>query len=112
MKTAACPSPIDITPAFSPGPWITLSPLVGSVLSHFFDDLYEQCSDHIEEKIPSSVYVGDLFKIIVMRLNSSLESPCSSPSSIVGLPLTEVMRLSPLNFETVLFRQCIQEQYQ
>ena len=53
-------------PAFSPGPQITFFPVVGRVLSHFFDDLYEQCSFHIAENIPSSVYVGDLpikFKI-------------------------------------------------
>src|SRR5690606_9925124 len=29
-----------------------------SVRSHFFEDLYEQCSFHIAEKMPSSVKVG------------------------------------------------------
>ncbi len=46
---------MSTTPAFSPGPQITCGPSVGSVRSHFFDDLYEQCSFHIAEKIPSSV---------------------------------------------------------
>ena len=58
LKTMACPSPMSTTPAFSPGPWMTSWPLVGSVRSHFLLDLYEQCSFHIAEKMPSSVYVG------------------------------------------------------
>jgi hypothetical protein len=33
-------------PAFSPGPQITCGPVVGKVRSHFFEDLYEQCSFH------------------------------------------------------------------
>ena len=37
---------------------MTRGPVVGSVRSHFFDDLYEQCSFHIAEKMPSSVSVG------------------------------------------------------
>ncbi len=39
LKIAASPSPMSITPAFSPGPWMTQAPLVGRVFSHFFDDL-------------------------------------------------------------------------
>src|SRR5687768_13005728 len=58
LKTTACPSPMSTTPAFSPGPWITRGPDVGRVRSHFLDDLYEQCSFHIAEKMPSSVSVG------------------------------------------------------
>ncbi len=53
LKTTASPSPMSITPAFSPGPQITLFPLVGSVLSQTFDDLYEQCSLHIAAMMPS-----------------------------------------------------------
>ena len=30
LKTTARPSPMSMTPAFSPGPWITRSPRVGS----------------------------------------------------------------------------------
>ncbi len=29
LKTAAKPSPMSTTPAFSPGPWMTRGPLVG-----------------------------------------------------------------------------------
>src|SRR6266508_4055028 len=49
---------MSITPAFSPGPWITQGAFVGSVRRWIFDDLYEQCSFHIAEKMPSSVKVG------------------------------------------------------
>ena len=55
LKTTQSPSPMSTTPAFSPGPWMTCGPVVGSVRSHFFEDLYEQCSFHIAEKMPSSV---------------------------------------------------------
>src|SRR3981081_118627 len=58
LNTTASPSPISMTPAFSPGPWITQGALVGSVRRWIFDDLYEQCSFHIAEKMPSSVKVG------------------------------------------------------
>ena len=47
-----------MTPAFSPGPWITHGPLVGSVRRWTLEDLYEQCSFHMAEKMPSSVSVG------------------------------------------------------
>ncbi len=39
LKTMASPSPMSITPAFSPGPWITQGALVGSVFRCFFEDL-------------------------------------------------------------------------
>src|SRR3954471_3035021 len=58
LKTAASPSPMSTTPAFSPGPWITQGAVVGSVFSQTREDLYEQCSDHITEKMPSSVSEG------------------------------------------------------
>ena len=46
---------MSITPAFSPGPWITHGALVGSVRRCTFEDLYEQRSFHMAEKMPSSV---------------------------------------------------------
>src|SRR6202008_2919889 len=49
---------MSITPAFSPGPWITHGALVGSVRRWIFEDLYEQCSFHMAEKMPSSVSEG------------------------------------------------------
>ena len=58
LKIAASPSPISTTPAFSPGPQITCGPVVGSFFKCSRDDLYEQCSDHITEKMPSSVRLG------------------------------------------------------
>ncbi len=46
-------------------------PVVGRVLSHFFDDLYEQCSFHMAEKMPSSVnarFAPDQFEDLVVFL--------------------------------------------
>src|ERR687890_1735684 len=58
LKAAHQPSPTSTTPAFSPGGTITRSPCVGSRFRCEREDLYEQCSDHITEKTPSSTYVG------------------------------------------------------
>src|SRR6266699_513463 len=58
LKTTASPSPMSMTPAFSPGPQMTRGPLVGSVRSQIFDDLYEQCSLHIAAMMPVSVRFG------------------------------------------------------
>ena len=55
LKAATHPSPMSMTPAFSPGPCTTRGPLVGNLRRWTRDDLYEQCSDHITEKMPSSV---------------------------------------------------------
>ena len=55
LKTAANPSPMSTTPAFSPGPWMTRGPFVGRRRRCTRDDLYEQCSLHITLKTPSSV---------------------------------------------------------
>ncbi len=85
LKTTASPSPISTTPAFSPGPQITRGPVVGNVWSQIFDDLYEQCSLHITEKIPSSVMFGVRPRIATARSNSSAVSPCSAASSAVML---------------------------
>ena len=43
---------MSITPAFSPGPQITQGASVGSFLRWTRLDLYEQCSDHMTEKMP------------------------------------------------------------
>ncbi len=83
LKTSASPSPISTTPAFSPGPQITCGPEVGRVRSHRFDDLYEQCSFHIAEKIPSSVSVGVRPIRSRMRWYSSGFSPCAATSASV-----------------------------
>src|SRR3954447_20569544 len=81
----ASPSPISTTPAFSPGPQITRGPEIGNLRSHTFDDLYEQCSLHMTEKMPSSVIFGVRPRIAQARTNSSELSPCSAASSGVTL---------------------------
>src|SRR5438477_10125269 len=85
LNTTASPSPISTIPAFSPGPQITRGPVVGNVCSQTFDDLYEQCSLHITEKIPSSVMFGARPRIATTRSNSCSVSPCSAASAGVML---------------------------
>src|SRR5579864_3617696 len=85
LKTTASPSPISMTPAFSPGPQITRLPVVGRVRSQIFEDLYEQCSLHITEKMPSSVRFGTRPRIATARSNSSPVSPCSAARAGVTL---------------------------
>ena len=76
---------MSMTPAFSPGPWITQGALVGSVRRCTFEDLYEQCSFHIAEKMPSSVKVGSRPISSRMRSYSSGLRPCSATSSgVIG----------------------------
>src|SRR5271154_5947744 len=81
LNTTARPSPMSMTPAFSPGPWITHGALVGSVGKWIFEDLYEQCSFHIAEKMPSSVKVGARPISATARAYSSGLRPCSATSS-------------------------------
>src|SRR5712675_616528 len=55
----AKPSPMSMIPAFSsPAPTRIFGDFVGNVLSRGRLFLYEQCSLHITEKMPSSVYDG------------------------------------------------------
>src|SRR5487761_2682747 len=81
LKMQASPSPMSMTPAFSPGPWITHGALVGSPRKCSRDDLYEQCSFHIAEKIPSSVKLGTRPMSFFRRAYSSGLRPCSAISS-------------------------------
>src|SRR3712207_5424625 len=81
LKMQASPSPISITPAFSPGPWITQGALVGSPRRWMREDLYEQCSFHMAETMPSSVMVGSRPIRFTKRSYSSGFSPCSLTSS-------------------------------
>src|SRR5215469_14513996 len=83
---------MSTTPAFSPGPQITRGPVVGRVLSQIFDDLYEQCSLHIAEKIPSSVRFGVRPRMATARSNSSPVSPISAASAAVTLLPTVVTK--------------------
>src|ERR1700721_1723022 len=72
---------MSMTPAFSPGPWITQGALVGSVRRWVFEDLYEQCPFHIAEKRPSSVKLGLRPMSFSRRAYSSGLRPCSAISS-------------------------------
>jgi len=72
---------MSMTPAFSPGPWITHGALVGSVRRWTLEDLYEQCSFHMAEKMPSSVSVGVRPIRSRIRWYSSGFSPCSATNS-------------------------------
>src|SRR5215470_14209606 len=76
---------MSMTPAFSPGPWITQDALVGSVRRWIFEDLYEQCSFHIAEKMPSSVKVGVRPISLRSRSYSSGLRPCAATSAGVTL---------------------------
>src|SRR6476619_4152031 len=81
LNTTAWPSPMSMTPAFSPGPWITQGALVGRPFRWMREDLYEQCSFHIAEKIPSSVKLGTRPISLRMRSYSSGFSPWLATSS-------------------------------
>src|SRR3977135_1482386 len=70
-----------MTPAFSPGPWITQGALVGRERRCSFEDLYEQCSFHIAEKMPSSVKVGGRPISLRMRSYSSGLRPWAATSA-------------------------------
>src|SRR5256885_5086736 len=76
---------MSITPAFSPGPWMTHGASVGSMRRWIFEDLYEQCSFHIAEKMPSSVKVGVRPISLRMRSYSSGLRPCAATSAGVIL---------------------------
>src|SRR6267143_3098625 len=78
----AQPSPISTTPAFS-SPALTkmFGPVVGNFFSSFLEFLYEQCSLHMTEKIPSSVKLGSRPRIFLIRSNSSGVRPCCLMSS-------------------------------
>src|SRR5436305_10278818 len=72
---------MSITPAFSPGPWITHGALVGNPRRWIREDLYEQCSFHIAEKMPSSVKVGTRPISFRIRAYSSGLRPWEATSS-------------------------------
>src|SRR4029077_19210286 len=63
-------------------------PVVGNFFSSFLEFLYEQCSLHMTEKIPSSVKFGSRPRIFLMRSNSSGVRPCSATSSGVTVGST------------------------
>src|SRR3569833_2254060 len=83
LKIAAWPSPISTTPAFSPGPQITCGPVVGSFFRWIREDLHEQCSDNMTEKMPSSVRLGSRPMACSTRSYSSVDWPCWATISAV-----------------------------
>src|SRR5438105_551311 len=83
LKAAHHPSPKSTTPAFSPGGTMTRSPVVGNLLRCTREDLYEQCSDHITEKMPSSVKFGSRPRSSRIRANSSSVRLCAETISEV-----------------------------
>jgi hypothetical protein len=59
LNATAQPSPISTTPAFSSPAFTRMfAPVVGNFFSSRREFLYEQCSLHITEKMPSSVKFG------------------------------------------------------
>src|ERR671917_623695 len=98
LKAAHQPSPTSTIPAFSPGGTMTRSPSVGSRLRCAREDLYEQCSDHMTEKTPSSTKVGSRPSRARMRSNSSEVRLCAATTS--GVMISEFMsrkRREPLS---------------
>src|SRR5687768_14664972 len=83
LNTAQRPSPISTTPAFSPGPCTTRGPVVGSFLRWMRELLYERCSLHTADDIPSSVQFGPRPKISRIFLYSSSLSLCCSRTALV-----------------------------
>src|SRR6056297_2957343 len=86
LKAQPRPSPISTNPAFSsPASTSRCGPFLGRVLSHRMEFLYEQCSDHMIEKIESSVKLGVRPRTFLIISNSSGRSPrsfaCSSVDS-------------------------------
>ncbi len=73
---------MSTTPAFSPGPWMTRGPVVGNFFRWTREDLYEQCSLHIAEKMPSSTRLGSRPRISRMLRYSASERLCSLTSSV------------------------------
>src|SRR5688500_19064401 len=67
---------MSITPAFSPGPQMTHGAWVGSFFKWRRLDLYEQCSLHITEKMPSSTRLGSRPMAFRTCSYSSALRPC------------------------------------
>src|SRR3954451_23581121 len=97
LKVTAYPSPMSITPAFSPIPASILPAGVSCGVSAdlrrcTFEDLYEQCSLHLTQYIASSQLVGRRPRMSRMRWYSSGFNPSSahgcSASGVAAARLT------------------------
>src|SRR5699024_9686325 len=91
LNVTAQPSPRSTTPAFSPRPtsmFCCISSVVfwPNCFRCTFEDLYEVCSDHIDEYIASSASVGRRPRISRIRPYSSSFNPsaahCCSTSGV------------------------------
>src|SRR5579862_101582 len=72
LNATAQPPPMSMTPAFSsPALTRTRCPSVGNFFNSGREFLYEQCSLHMTEKMPVSVWLGSRPRICRMRSNSS-----------------------------------------
>src|ERR1041385_5206385 len=74
-----------------------LGPVVGNFFSSRREFLYEQCSLHMTEKIPSSVKFGSRPRIFLIRSNSSGVRPCFATNSGVtfGLVVGSALVIDP-----------------
>src|SRR5687768_6378925 len=75
---------MSMIPAFSPGPQITHGAEVGSFLRWRRLDLYEQCSLHMTEKMPSSTRLGSRpMALRTCSYSSALRPCCSTISGVI-----------------------------
>src|SRR5690625_3976163 len=89
LNVTAQPSPRSTTPAFSPRPtsmWRCISSVVFSPnwRRWTFEDLYEVCSDHMDEYMASSASVGRRPKISRIRWYSSECKPSSAQGCVTS----------------------------
>ena len=101
LNTAARPSPMSTAPAFSPGPCSTRGPSVGSVFRWMRLLLYEQCSDHMTEKRPSSVRFGSRPRALADALVLLSVRSCWARSSAVGITAILCERPRPLEHREI-----------
>jgi hypothetical protein len=77
-------------------------PVIGNFFNWFFEDLYEQCSDHITEKTPSSTRLGSRpsrFRTTSysagFRPNSAANSAMGFWGVLMGAPSTPDVQIPP-----------------
>ncbi len=83
LNVTAQPSPRSVTPAFSPMPTIMCCFISSVSFSPnwrrcTFEDLYEQCSDHMTEYMASSAAVGRRPRIFLISAYSFSFRPSSA----------------------------------
>jgi len=97
LKAQASPSPMSTKPAFSsPASTKRRFPSLGKVFSHRIEFLYEQCSDHMTEKMLNSVKFGTRPSIFFIRSNSSSDNP--SARAVLRLTCNSVVCIGAMSF--------------